>query len=109
MLYLTQESDILLAVHPIDFRKQMDGLIGLCREFLSDDPRSGRFFVFINKAHTMIRVLCYEGDGYWLASKRLSRGRYALWPKQGEISHRVLASEMSQILKTWVDLKRRQV
>ena len=74
MLHLTQETNIYLAVEPVDFRKQIDGLVSLCRSKLSFDSRSGQLFVFTNRARTMIRVLCYEENGYWLATKRLSRG-----------------------------------
>lgn len=103
MLYLTQETSILLAIEPIDFRRQTDGLIALCQETLKQDPRSGQLFVFINRAHTMIRVLCYDHNGYWLATKRLSRGRYALWLKGISNSCRpTLAADLSRLLKTAV-------
>lgn len=103
MLYLTQETQILLAVTPVDFRKQTDGLIALCEQTLSADPRSGQLFVFINRSRTTIRVLCYEGGGYWLATKRLSRGRYALWPKGiNTVSCALLAADLTKVLKTFV-------
>ena len=60
MLYLTAHTKILLATQPIDFRRQTDGLIALCEQQLNQNPRSGCLFVFINRARTMIRVLCYE-------------------------------------------------
>lgn len=102
MLYLTQETQILLATKPVDFRRQMDGLIALCDQTLSANPRSGQLFVFINRARTMIRVLCYENGGYWLATKRLSRGRYTLWPKDNDgISQTMLACELTKLLKTF--------
>lgn len=102
MLYLTQETQILLATKPVDFRRQMDGLIALCDQTLSVNPRSGQLFVFINRARTMIRVLCYENDGYWLATKRLSRGRYTLWPEDNNnVSQAMLASDLTKLLKTF--------
>lgn len=108
MLYLTQETPILLAVEPVNFRKQMDGLIALCEQVLSANPRSGQLFVFINRARTMVRVLCYENGGYWLATKRLSRGRYTLWPNEkGIVSHSLLASDLRKLLKTYVVSKRK--
>lgn len=108
MLYLTQETSILLAIEPIDFRSQMDGLIALCQGPLKQNPRSGQLFVFINRAHTMIRVLCYDHNGYWLATKRLSRGRYALWPKGvDDVCRPTLAAELSRLLKTAVVSGRR--
>lgn len=102
MLYLTQETSILLAIEPIDFRRQTDGLIALCQGVLKQDPRSGKLFVFINRSRTMIRVLCYDHNGYWLSTKRLSRGRYALWPKKIGDACRPTAAELSRLLKTAV-------
>lgn len=110
MLYLTQSTTILLALSPIDFRKQIDGLVALCEQKFSQDARSGQLFVFINKAYTMIRVLCYEENGYWIATKRLSRGRYALWPHDREaITRPLIASELTKILKTCIASKRKKL
>lgn len=110
MLYLTANTQVLLATHPVDFRGQLDSLIALCQNQFHRNPRSGYLFVFINRARTMIRVLCYEEHGYWLATKRLSRGRYTLWPSKAneEINERH-ASELTKILKTFVAPKRKNV
>jgi transposase len=103
MLYLTQETQVLLAVEPVNFRKQIDGLVALCEQALFINPRSGQLFVFINRARTMIRILCYEQGGYWLATKRLSRGRYNLWPNnRGQVSHQLLAADLTKLLKTYI-------
>lgn len=109
MLYLTAETKICVAVQPVDFRKQIDGLIALCEQRLHQYPRSGDLFVFINRSRTMIRVLCYETNGYWLATKRLSRGRYKGWPKQGEPIRHLESSELTKILKRLVDSREKQV
>tara|TARA_B100000745_G_scaffold295684_1_gene240093 strand:+ start:4482 stop:4730 length:249 start_codon:yes stop_codon:yes gene_type:complete len=52
----------------------------LCRYQLKQDPRSNAIFVFINRKRTMLRALCYDGSGYWLMTKRLSKGKFQ-WPK----------------------------
>lgn len=110
MLYLTQETKILLAIQPVDFRKQLDGLIALCEQKLSQDTSTSQLFAFINRSRTMIRVLCYDNNGYWLATKRLSRGRYSAWPKAGDnICHEILATDLTKILKTTVASKRYNV
>ena len=109
MLYLTADTKVFLVIEPVSFRNQIDGLIALCTQQLHN-PRSGHFFVFINRAKTMIRVLCCDGTGYWLATKRLSRGYYNLWPK--EISEHVSehhASELTKILKSFVVSKKKNV
>ena len=108
MLTLTQETQILLAIHPVDFRGQIDYLISLCEHKLSQHPRSGQWFVFINRAHTMIRILCYDQNGYWLATKRLSRGRYSLWPTNiTQTCRTTLACDLSKLLKTCVVSRRK--
>lgn len=108
MLHLTQETQILIAIEPIDFRKQTDGLIALCEQTLKFNPRSGQRFAFINRSRTMIRVLCYENGGYWLATKRLSRGRYTKWPNQKNVlSRSMIASEFTTLLKQFVALQKK--
>jgi transposase len=99
MLYLTAETKILLAIKPVNFRKQIDGLVALCEEELKHEPLSGCLFVFINRSKTMIRVLCYQDNGYWLATKRLSRGRYQHWPKAAGALCSLAASDLTQLLK----------
>lgn len=85
MLHLTSQSQIHLAIAPTDFRKQVDGLVALTKQKLNHNPRSGALFVFINRSHTMIRVLSYQDNGYWIATKRLSQGRFHGWPRSNEL------------------------
>ena len=80
MIHLTRQSQLLLATQPADFRKQIDGLVAVCEQRLKKDPRSGCVFVFINRSKTMVRALVYEGHGYWLITKRLSKGTFKHWP-----------------------------
>ena len=82
MIQLTPQSRILLAVEPIDFRKGIDGIASICVNEFKKDPSSGTLFVFINKSKTQVRILFYDGSGFWLMSKRLSQGRYPWWPKK---------------------------
>ncbi len=80
MILLTHQSPILLGVAPSDFRKGIDGFVAQCRNTLGQDPSDGTIFVFINRARTMIRALSYDGTGYWLMTKRISRGKFVGWP-----------------------------
>jgi transposase len=89
---------ILVAVDAVDFRKGIDGLAGICRRTLQMDPYSGCVFVFRNRRGTSIKVLMYDGQGYWLCQKRLSRGRFQWWPKGGEGISRALAANQLQTL-----------
>lgn len=91
MIHLTHETVIQLALQPLDFRKGIDGVSAVCRDQLQQNPRSGQLFVFFNRSRTMIRVLVYEGHGFWLMSKRLSKGRFP------RINAGLTASPLSQI------------
>jgi transposase len=80
MIQITPQMRILVAVDPVDFRKGIDGLVALCKERLSADPFSGCLFIFRSRSATSIKVLVYDGQGFWLAQKRLSKGRFRCWP-----------------------------
>ena len=99
MIRLTNESRILLAIAPADFRAGIDGLSARCRIVLEHDPRNGTIFIFINRAKTMIRALTYEGNGFWLATKRLSKGTFRHWPSTGTAVSPMSAPELMQLLQ----------
>lgn len=80
MIQVTPQMRIMLAVQPADFRKGIDGLSQVCRQVLSSDPFSGYIFIFRNKRATAIKILMYDGQGFWLCQKRLSKGRFEWWP-----------------------------
>lgn len=107
MIQVTPQMRILVAVEPVDFRKGIDGLCRLCREALRGDPLSGALFVFCNRSRTALRVLCYDGQGYWLCHKRLSCGRWS-WVG-GEGRTRSLAAYELQMLLWNGDVKHLKV
>ena len=71
MIQITPQMRILLAVDPVDFRKGINGSAGVCRTVLACDPFAGQIFVFRNKGRTAIKILSYDGQGFWIAQKRL--------------------------------------
>lgn len=98
MIQITPHMRILLAIEPVDFRKGIDGLAGLCRKILKSDPFSGYLFVFINRRRTTIKILCYDSQGFWLCQKRLSNGRFNWWPAKGATQCRSLEAHELQVL-----------
>jgi transposase len=83
MIQITPQMRIFLAVEPADFRKGIDGLAQVCRQVLEKDPFCGYVFIFRNKRANAIKVLMYDGQGFWLCQKRLSKGRFSFWPDTG--------------------------
>jgi transposase len=76
MIQITPQMRILAAIEAVDFRKGIDGLCRLCRKLLHADPFSGALFVFCNRRRTALRILVYDGQGFWLCHKRLSTGHF---------------------------------
>jgi len=80
VIQITPQMRILVAVEAVDFRKGIDGLARVCQEQLDGDPFSGGLFVFRNRSRTGVKILVYDGRGFWLCHKRLSSGRFRFWP-----------------------------
>jgi len=98
MLQLTPQSRVFLAVEAADFRRGIDGLAALCRQRLGENPMEGAVFVFRNRRGTSLKLLCYDGQGFWLCQKRLSQGRLRWWPTSAQASERLSARELQILL-----------
>ena len=96
MIQLTAQMRILVAVASIDFRAGIDGLARVCRAQLGADPFGGWLFVFCNRRRTAVKILTYDGQGFWVCHKRLSRGHFPFWPTDGPI--RELQAHQLQVL-----------
>src|SRR2546429_4137033 len=96
MIQITPQMPVLVAVEAVDLRKGIDSLAQLCRDKLAADPFSGCLFVFRSRRATSIKVLVYDGQGFWLATKRLSKG-FRWWPQSDEAS-KPLRVHQAQVL-----------
>ena len=98
MLAITPQMRILVAVEAVDFRKGIDSLAELCRQKLDADPFSGYLFVFRSRRATSIKVLIYDGQGFYLILKRFSHGRLRWWPDGTQPCHELAARELTILL-----------
>lgn len=98
MLQLTPQHRLLLAVEPVDFRKGICGLKGLCLNYLDCNPFSGAVFAFSNRARTSVKLLVYDASGFWLCQKRFSKGKLAWWPSGVGKTAELRASELLVLL-----------
>lgn len=98
MIQVTPHMRIVVAVEPVDFRKGIDSLAALCRKKLQADPFSGAIFVFTNKSRQALRLLVYDGQGFWLCHKRLSKGRFIWDFLSGNGAATLAAGQLQQLL-----------
>jgi transposase len=105
MIHVTAQMRVLVAIEPVDGRTRIDSLARVCQAQLGDDPFSGCVFFLRNRSAKSILILGYDGQGYWLAQKRLSKGRFTWWPESSSAAKRLEAYE-AQLLMMARDVSR---
>jgi transposase len=96
---------IFIAVEAIDMRKGFEGLYGLVRDRLEQDPLGGHLFLFTNRSRTRLKALVWDGSGLWVCAKRLEKGCFH-WPQAAAHARSVtLRAEELAMLVNGLDLK----
>jgi transposase len=80
MIQAPANATVVVMHEPISFRNGIDGTAAVARVVLKREPMDGALFVFRNKSGRMLRILYYDGGGFWLCTKRLSKGCFSAWP-----------------------------
>jgi transposase len=101
---------VFLCTKPTDMRKGFDGLQGMVREYLGQDPLSGHLFLFLNRRRDRIKILLWERDGWVIWYKRLEAGTFqqrhpgaSAGRTSGEAGIELTTTELALLL-TGVDL-----
>ena len=101
-----------LACGATDMRKSINGLAVIVEGSFKLDPFNGALFVFCNGSRDRLKILEWDGDGFWLYFKRLERGHFR-WPDEGETATMDLFGEELAILlggsKVELKLRRKEV
>lgn len=103
MFGLGPATKIYLSVEPVDMRKGFEGLFGLVRDQLGQDPLSGHLFLFTNRMRTRVKALVWDGSGLWVCAKRLERGRFR-WPEATHTQSVSMRPEEMAMLINGMDL-----
>ena len=85
VLSFTGGLKVFVALEPCDMRKGFNGLHALVTERLGEDPRTGALFVFTNRRHSRLKILCWDGTGLWVCTKRLEKGTFS-WPRNTDVN-----------------------
>jgi transposase len=103
MFGLGPATKIYVCLDAIDMRKGFDGLYGLVRDHLGQDPQSGYLFLFTNRSRTRLKALVWDGSGLWVCAKRLERGRFG-WPASNQARSVTMRPEELAMLVNGMDL-----
>ena len=100
MLTISPNTRISLCTSPIDMRKSFKGLLGIVRNTLEADPLGDHFFVFLNRQHTLMKILYWDSDGFAIWYKRLETGTFRFPAVTGDTkSIEITRSGLSMILE----------
>jgi transposase len=103
---------VYLACGKTDMRKQINGLTAIVEGSFQLDPFAQAIFVFCNRNRDRVKILEWDGDGFWLYFKRLERGHFR-WPSEGGEATLTLTPEELQVLlggaKVELKIRRREV
>ena len=105
MFALGPATKVYVATGATDMRKGFEGLFGLVRDELAQDPLSGHLFLFANRTRTRLKLLFWDASGLWVCAKRLEKGRFH-WPEAtpGTKSVKLRAEELAMLVNG-IDLK----
>lgn len=107
MFGLGLATKIYIALEAVDMRKGFEGLHGLVRDQLGQDPLSGHLFLFTNRTRTRLKALVWDGSGLWVCAKRLEKGRFH-WPTGAGGRSVTMRAEELAMLVNGLDLKQTQ-
>jgi len=101
---------VYLACGATDMRKSIDGLSGIVIGSFNMDPMDSAAFVFCNRGRNRLKILEWDGDGFWLHFKRLERGHFR-WPPEDGGSTVTLSPEELEVLLggSKVEMKLRRI
>jgi len=97
MLSIPPAVPIFLYTRPADLRKGFDGLSGLVRREFAADPLDGSLFLFINRRRDRLKILHWDGAGYWLYYRLLEAGTFETIPSN-EPCARLDSTQLAMLL-----------
>ena len=105
-MILPFNAEIFFYPKPVDFRKQIDGLMILVSDTLAMNPTSGHIFIFRNRGYDRLKILYWDKNGFWLLYRRLEKGRFC-FPAVNDYAFS-LSAEQLQWLLSGLDFVNRQ-
>ena len=105
MLNFSHQTRVFLFLQPVDMRKSFRGLCLLAESGLQEDPASGHWFAFINRRRDRLKLLGWDGQGFWIWYKRLESGLFEKpTTAEGQVQMEIDVTQLSLIING-IDLR----
>lgn len=105
MLNLTHQTRVFLFLEPVDMRKSFRGLCQLAESVLREDPASGHWFAYINRRRDRIKLLGWDGQGFWIWYKRLESGVFERPAANGDPTRTEIDVTQLSLIINGIDLQ----
>lgn len=105
MLNLASANKIYAYTEPTDMRKGCNGLSGMVRQQFNADPTDGSLFLFINRRRDRMKILHFDGGGFWLYYRVLEAGTFEELKAQGDSCRLQMDATQLSMLLSGVSLK----
>jgi transposase len=93
-----QGKKIYLACGSTDMRKAINGLAAIIEQNFKLDPFDSALFVFCNGSRDRLKILEWDGDGFWLHIKRLEKGHFRWTSSKGGATMTLSEEELDHLL-----------
>ncbi|MCI0556831.1 MAG: IS66 family insertion sequence element accessory protein TnpB [Anaerolineae bacterium] len=104
MFFISDAIKIYFCTRPTDMRMSFNGLYGVIKSFMDNDPMSGRLFVFRNRRGDKLKVMFWDRDGFVIWYKYIRKGTFRFPPVAAGTSMEIDYATMMMILEG-IDLK----
>ena len=104
MLNFTHQTRVFLFLQPVDMRKSFRGLCQLAESVLKEDPASGHWFAFVNRRGDRLKLLGWDGQGFWIWYKRLESGVFQKPKTEGESTQLEIDVTQLSLIINGIDL-----
>lgn len=100
MLSLAGDLKIFVYTWATDMRKGIDGLSGIVRSEFRSDPTDGSLYLFINRRRDRLKILHFDGGGFWLYYRVLESGTFEALngPHENNCRLQIDATQLSMLL-----------
>ncbi len=105
MLIPSTASNYFFYLGNTDMRKGFDSLSGMVTQLMQFNPMSADVYIFLNRRHTQMKLLQWEGDGFAVYYKRLENGTYELPSAAGDVCFVNITSGQLQMIFKGISIK----
>jgi transposase len=98
MITFDSNLTVMIALKPVDFRCGHNKLKLIAEQIFGEDPRKSGLFLYRNRRSTDVKLIFYNGTGFFTGHQKLSKGRLKWWPRTEQEAQNISAEQVSRLI-----------